>query len=1026
LWRDGRAIPVQASTLATWDPPQPDRPSDIRWLRLDFVDDLASGGQQNYELRLGDHRDAADDLKVTQDDAAIVIDAGRLRWSIPRVGRSPRDLLAGMVVDGRPLSDSAAILGFYVTDESGRRYWSHADETANVVVESSGPLAAIVCARGWFINRQGRQRALPGEPVARPDGGFCRYVTRFYLQVGIPEMRIQHTIIFTEDSDRQRYGDIGLVLPASQSTTQFGSVEQAATGPVYLLQHAWDQFEVRSDAKSQVVAQGERAHGWMRNGSIAVTHREFWQNYPKELSVDPTSGVMTVHFWPAHGRPRIDAPPAFNYDNGWRLPFAHSGPLLDFRAPESFANPEVFPARMMYWYPKEALGSNALGVAKTHELLVNFAAGDETSDRAEAFQRDPHLLATPVYMEQSQALRPLTASDPARFPVIENALSRPLRWVIQTKAAYHAYGMWNWGDVNHYFEWEHDKIWPAYRRLWTSTHHGYVRWPWWQYLRDGDPLLLEQARAHARHIMDVDVCHWTNADFAARGGQRDEKRVGGMCDYEGLVHWHGGNQAYQNALIDFMLYDYYLTGNQRAWDVAMEHGYFTLTGAVQPNQGREAAAQANLYYDLYRATWDPKVGARLHEAVAAIMRTPFDHHHALHWAPWVFRYWELTGNAQAAKYIQDWADREVYAEFSIAPLAYAYYVTGDRSYAKRAAAQALTVASMVPMRNDALDGMVGREWYINCMAARDTALAMKALRDAQLTAADLTPEEWGRDGWPIVVPYRLANADNVARQFGGAWPWPGDTSFARAAVCFYRPPSLRHVDVGLRRTSAKASVRLIAPNGDVVHEMEREHSFAVSVAEHSGKVRELQVRGKDDRVIHAEPFESMQQFARHASVPYTFGDDAPAGVYRLEYQTTSDHQIMDPLPALDTRAKVWFPVRGNAVAIEGVQYFYVPPQTERFELHFLPSYVPPTQAWQKTMISAGVIYNGDLAPVTSINCGLSKQPQIIAIEAPPEQRGRVWCVVARDCAIVNVRGIPPWLAPSWHAFSGEPIVPSME
>jgi hypothetical protein len=84
------------------------------------------------------------------------------------------------------------------------------------------------------------------------------------------------------------------------------------------------------------------------------------------------------------------------------------------------------------------------------------------------------------------------------------------------------------------------------------------------------------------------------------------KRVGGLCKYTGFPHWWSGGRVCYNAMADYMLYGYYLTGDRRMWDCAMQHGNALLEESNDIFPGRSGAGRGSTAIDLYQATGDER------------------------------------------------------------------------------------------------------------------------------------------------------------------------------------------------------------------------------------------------------------------------------------------------------------------------------------------------------------------------------------------------------------------------------------
>lgn len=277
---DGKSLPVQAQSLATWS-----KGGSIKWLGLDFQSPLIAGQQTGFTLRFGPkakHSEAGQ-VRVEQTDKSITVHTGAAKFEI----RKQRfNFLDQMWVGDKQVMASGEERGPFMADEQGNRFWGCLDPNSKVIVEEQGPLKAVVRAEGAHLDARG--------------GSLGRYVVRLYFFSGTPYFRTQHTFIIAEDTNKTRYSDIGLVLPVDGKECRFGGAAEPVQSHAYLLQKKWDEFVVNdlsaaSDKKT--IAQGAKADGWISAGGLAVTIRDFWQNFPKELEFVPSQSSIGNRQW---------------------------------------------------------------------------------------------------------------------------------------------------------------------------------------------------------------------------------------------------------------------------------------------------------------------------------------------------------------------------------------------------------------------------------------------------------------------------------------------------------------------------------------------------------------------------------------------------------------------------------------------------------------------------------------------------------------------------------------------------------
>jgi len=529
----GKEVPLQSESLARW----PD--GSIRWLLLDFQIDLAARDKKTLTLRYGPEvRRAAvpAPVRVTkQADGKILIEPGPVRLEFDPAAFFPQGTawlpagVAGRNADQR-LTYNCTADGVRLEDaqEGYFRPFGPDKPPAEFAIEQAGPVRACFCARGWHY---------------ADDSRMFRYVARIHAWRGQPYVRVFYT--FINDHQDSLMAKVRSLELRFWSAEAFGAKtclldgKPVTEGRVFQV----DETQYLVDGKPA----GERGCGWAAVGSermgLAVGLRDFWQQWPKAIDCRP--GCVTLQLCP-------------------RLPVG----LYDGKPLEE--------ENKLYYALRGGVHTFKVGVAKTHELWVNYLAGKPDATRLGEFFRaaeEPLLaVAEPAYVSATGAAGDFPPADPRKYAGYDAWLSRALDVHLKRRDKDREYGMLNYGD------------WYGERKVnWGNLEYDLAHGMFLQYLRTGQRRFFLRGEQAARHHVDVDVIHATNPHLKNPWGS--PPRVGEIW-LHGLNHTGG---YYENAPLpvertyqmghstnfghvwvggDFEYY--YLTGDRRAREVALE------------------------------------------------------------------------------------------------------------------------------------------------------------------------------------------------------------------------------------------------------------------------------------------------------------------------------------------------------------------------------------------------------------------------------------------------------------------------
>lgn len=701
----GREIPTQVRVAARWS-----KGGSIRWLHIDALLDgqrAATGLALEYgaEVRRSAAPDAVLLVEETQD--AVTVTTGPLRFEIPRQ-RTPGIAALWLDRDGDgAFTASEAVFrpsgeaGPYLVDGAGRLFLGSNDAEAGVALEDSGPLKACVRVSGWHVDEAGARQG--------------RFILRFTAYAGQPWVKVSHTLIVTSGSnpavaglagDAQGvepclYRDIGYALPLAVNTAVFGTPRIHVETLAGAEDRAWLwQRDDRTGAlyrNGVLVDEFGRAEGWMTAGTpggrVSVSVRDFWQNFPKELEAR-RDGVR-VHFWPAHGGEPLHGGTNLALRTVHQNWFVHEGRELDFAIPEEVMDLVLADTGKGSEESIGAPAANALGLAKTHELLLHVHAPSWEDAHARAvgrqFQANPTVACAPEWVCGTKVFGHMLPRSPERFPVVEEAVDRTVAQIFRQSEADRDYGMFNFGDAHHNWNWL-ERRWNLHR-IWRNTHHGWARWPWLLYARSGSKALFDWADRNARHVADIDHCHHAPEAYRKLPWPQG-KLPGGICDYKGFVHWASGSRLGYNSSADALLNHHYFTGDPRSLETALEHGRALLeNGRAQPH--REGSGRLTSAIALYLHTWDNAYLDFIERTLERLLSTQAEDGAFPQWedfAPFLQRYVELTDSPLAREAMVRWArcraawrtPRRLYTA-AVGVLAHGTLYSGDPGPLRRAA-----------------------------------------------------------------------------------------------------------------------------------------------------------------------------------------------------------------------------------------------------------------------------------------------------------------------------------------------------
>ncbi|MCA1809503.1 MAG: hypothetical protein LC725_08660 [Lentisphaerae bacterium] len=591
---EGQEVPSQIDVAATW------RDGSIRWA----LAGLTASPQGEYRVEYGpdvSRASPARPLTVKQAaNGAITVDTGAAVYEFLSDRLLPETARMGDTVILAGSGDGA-----YLVDNQGRLA-RVAGEMADIKTEilKQGPVRAVIRRAGWYVTDDGARVA--------------RAKVWFYFAAGTPYLKVTHSLVFTEDTNKLWVRDYGLEFRTPEEPRQVVFAHRAADetekmealtgksswdavseeqrqalvdmfsgvkerdwqsflvapegGEVYLLQDIYPHFLERD---FRAVIGKVDSVGGLRGRS--KEDASFWlEPWEKTVEVVGDWGdaqfrdfVLTVVMpWLAQQFPKEIA---FG-PGGARVAFwsGRSGRELDFRALTLIEE---------YWQewaagdwrgsPRAPGGptalaakpSNAQGAARTHDVwLLPRRPRDNAqamSARTKAASNPPLLQADPVWLAGTSAIGwPVHPRDPERFADQEAVIEDYWDSLRGAYVQLRHTGFIEWGK-NHTLR--HAKS--EFFRVTRLIDYGLRRHVWSLYGRSGQRSYWEYGSRFNRFAGDWELAHWT-AGTKIRG-----MFSGG--DNMLPLHWgehssrehHAGSGPTGHTIAQWLL-DYYMTGDE--------------------------------------------------------------------------------------------------------------------------------------------------------------------------------------------------------------------------------------------------------------------------------------------------------------------------------------------------------------------------------------------------------------------------------------------------------------------------------
>ena len=525
----GQAVPVQTRVLLRW----PD--DSIRWLLVDFQLHLKSGDDNGCELVWGEGAAPVPStdrsVTCTTSESGVTVHTGPLTFSVVPGGPLP---FAAATAHGRPVIAEGGCSMRLQLDGAAYEVRS----TGSATVEEAGPLRAVVRAEGTAVAADGDA---PGFDVT----------VRIYAFAGRTDLQVYLTLTNRVPKKLVHLEECAVSLAPQLSGPGAGFIVSSVDTGGYREAHVDDLVDGRRSvrvglvdmpfppwvpgerdmvdetpeqprkaAPEYVVTPGDKGAAETRRGGATWCHLV-------PLAATLGDGDQSVTFMCR--RPWHQAPKEVSVADG----------RIDLCLYPAWAEPLEF----------------YRGVAKTHELILDFGQGPADRDERVAFacgveKRPAPQVATRNWMVDSGAFGPVFRYQPEKYRwwefILRAALQRETFNVeTQPLMGFHFLNYGDYWRTGRGGQWYNNEMDRGYGLL-------------LQMVRTGNPIVFEHLGPIIHHQIDVDTCHDAEEDWWM-GSQRYHFAKHGVTHRPALCHqW-----------IEGPLFFYYLTGYRRAEEVAL-------------------------------------------------------------------------------------------------------------------------------------------------------------------------------------------------------------------------------------------------------------------------------------------------------------------------------------------------------------------------------------------------------------------------------------------------------------------------
>ncbi|MFV8270405.1 hypothetical protein ACNQGP_10790 [Flavobacterium sp. GT2N3] len=351
-------------------------------------------------------------------------------------------------------------------------------------------------------------------------------------------------------------------------------------------------FEAKVIQNKMAMHKAEKAKGWIdisdASKGVAIGIKNFFQEYPKELEIDPKTGTITGYIWPSDIDP---------------MSFERENTKLD----------------------GEMLGNFAQGLAKTTEFIYYFHEKTSAKDIDQVMDyslKSPVAHASSEWYAKSKVYGNM-APFSKKNPEFENALQYKYDWWIFNQNWESWYGMFNYGDGKTYY---HDGKW----FMWQNNEPQADFMFWTNFMRTGDAKYYYAAQNMSNHTMDVDNIHWPkkreyigdnneSIDYWNYENEPKSTPYLGIGRRHGNEHWTALLSAH--VWVEGWIASYYLTGDVRGLDVAKMTGdtYLNRIWEDHDLRGRRLYLSILNLVEIYDATKLDKYKIELDERVQILI-----------------------------------------------------------------------------------------------------------------------------------------------------------------------------------------------------------------------------------------------------------------------------------------------------------------------------------------------------------------------------------------------------------------------